>query len=147
VWYSDVLVVEKKCSVRGNLNFTADPRHPLQPNKVTCTFQNEKLSKKVDFVFLVDKKKYSAAILITTPAISMETASKICSKSKCKVVLPLELPGQQYFKTCERCRNADALRRKSVAVEADDVGMDQEAAALLLPATAQTLLLGYIIIL
>jgi DNA polymerase sigma len=49
----------------------------------------------------------------------METALKICSKAKCKVVLPPELPGQQYFKTCEKCRNADALRRKRKREEKD----------------------------
>ena len=42
----------------------------------------------------------------------METTPLICSKSKCKVVLPLEIPGQQFFKTCAKCRNSDALRRK-----------------------------------
>ena len=42
----------------------------------------------------------------------METIHLICSKSKCKAVLPLEIPGQQFFKTCTKCRNADAIQRK-----------------------------------
>ena len=42
----------------------------------------------------------------------METIHLICSKSKCKAVLPPEIPGQQFFKTCAKCRNADAIRRK-----------------------------------
>jgi hypothetical protein len=70
-------------------------------------------------MFLLKKKKYSATILITTLVASMETALKICSKAKCKVVIPPELPGQQYFKTCEKCRNADALRRKRIREEKD----------------------------
>jgi hypothetical protein len=42
----------------------------------------------------------------------MDPAPRICSKAKCKAVLPAEIPGQQFFKTCEKCRNSDAARRK-----------------------------------
>jgi hypothetical protein len=52
----------------------------------------------------------------------METAPKICSKAKCKVVLPPKIPGQQYFKTCEKCRNADALQRKKEGKEKEKSG-------------------------
>jgi hypothetical protein len=42
----------------------------------------------------------------------MDPAPRICSKAKCKAVLPAEILGQQFFKTCEKCRNSDAARRK-----------------------------------
>jgi hypothetical protein len=42
----------------------------------------------------------------------MEAGHLICSKAKCKAVLPPEIPGQKYFKTCEKCRRADALQKK-----------------------------------
>src|SRR5215470_963766 len=45
--------------------------------------------------------------------------SQICSKAKCKAVLPSEIPGQKVFKTCEKCRNGDAARRKRKRDEKD----------------------------
>ena len=56
-------------------------------------------------------------ILVTILTISMEAARLICSKAKCKAVLPPEVPGQKYFKTCEKCRQADALQKKRKRAE------------------------------
>jgi hypothetical protein len=54
---------------------------------------------------------YNTNLLTFGPSAMDENipSQQICSKSKCRTVLPPVIPGQRWYKTCQKCRDQNRI--------------------------------------